>query len=189
MSGAEKRAPVFALVGPSGVGKDSLLAEAAVQVPGLHVVQRVVTRAPEAGGEPCLAVSEEVFADMLEEGAFALHWGAHGLRYGIRWSELAPRVAGHPVVFNGSRGALEQAARVLPELEVLHVTARPEVLADRLAARGRESGAEIEARLARAALPLPPQAGPGLRVHEIDNSGPLAIAAARLVALLQPVRA
>ena len=183
------RGRVFALVGPSGVGKDSLLAEAAARVPGLHVVQRVVTRAAEAGGEPCLAVSEERFEEMLREGDFALHWGAHGLRYGIRWSELAPRAKGRPVVFNGSRGALEQAAQVLPELEVLHVTARPEVLAERLAARGRESAAEITARLSRAALPLPPQINQGLKVHEIDNSGPLEIAAARLVALLQPVRA
>ncbi|MBE9635313.1 phosphonate metabolism protein/1,5-bisphosphokinase (PRPP-forming) PhnN [Salipiger mangrovisoli] len=180
---------VFALVGPSGVGKDSLLAEAAARVPGLHVVQRVVTRAPGAGGEPCLAVSEEVFAEMLAEGAFALHWRAHGLCYGIRRTELAPRAAGRPVVFNGSRGALEQAAQVLPDLEVLHVTARPEVLAARLAARGRESREQIAGRLARAALPLPHALKQGLTVHEIDNSGPLEIAAARLVALFQPVRA
>lgn len=185
MSGTESRAPVFALVGPSGVGKDSLLAEVAPRVPGLHVVQRVITRAPDAGGEPCLAVMLEEFERMREAGDFALHWGAHDLRYGIRWSELAPRAAGRPVVFNGSRGALEQAAELLPELEVLHVTARPEVLAERLAARGRESTAQIAARLARATLPLPG----GLRVHEIDNSGPLEIAATRLVALLQPVRA
>ncbi|MCA0995568.1 phosphonate metabolism protein/1,5-bisphosphokinase (PRPP-forming) PhnN [Alloyangia pacifica] len=189
MTGPEHTAPVFALVGPSGVGKDSLLAEVAPRVPGLHVVQRVITRAPEAGGEPCLAVTQEEFAQMLEAGDFALHWGAHDLRYGIRWSELAPRVAGCPVVFNGSRGALEQAAQLLPELEVLHVTACPDVLAARLAARGRESNAQIEARLARAALPLPPELQQALKVHEIDNSGPLEIAAARLEALLQPVRA
>ncbi|WP_353472674.1 phosphonate metabolism protein/1,5-bisphosphokinase (PRPP-forming) PhnN [Salipiger sp. H15] len=176
---------IFALVGPSGVGKDSLLAEAAARVPGLYVVQRVVTRAPGAGGEPCLAVSEARFDEMLAEGGFALHWGAHGLRYGIRRSELAARAQGRPVVFNGSRGALEQAAGALPELEVLHVTTRPEVLAERLAARGRESATEITARLSRAALPLPA----GLKVHEIDNSGPLDVAADRLVALLQPVRA
>ena len=51
------------------------------------------------------------------------------------------------------------------------------------------AAAEITARLSRAALPLPPQINQGLKVHEIDNSGPLEIAAARLVALLQPVRA
>ena len=51
----------------------------------------------------------------------------------------------------------------------LHVTARPDVLADRLAARGRESAQDIARRLSRPAPAFPE----GLPVTEIDNSGRL----------------
>ncbi len=43
------------------------------------------------------------------------------------------------MIFNGSRAALPEAARVFPDLRVILVTAPEIVLAARLAARGRES--------------------------------------------------
>ena len=173
---------IFALVGPSGVGKDTLLARVAPGLPGLHVVRRVVTRAPEAGGEDHEAVTPAEFEDQRRAGRFALHWQAHGLHYGIPQAELTRA----PVtVFNGSRKHLAAAAAAVPGLEVIHVTATRAALAARLAARGRETAADIAARLDRAAEPLPP----GLCLHVIDNSGDLDTAAAALRALLQPVRA
>jgi len=61
---------IFALVGPSGVGKDTLLARVAPGLPGLHVVRRVVTRAPEAGGEDHEAVTPAEFEDQRRAGRF-----------------------------------------------------------------------------------------------------------------------
>ncbi|SMH53566.1 phosphonate metabolism protein/1,5-bisphosphokinase (PRPP-forming) PhnN [Maritimibacter sp. HL-12] len=173
---------IFAIVGPSGVGKDSLMRAAAQRLPGLHLVRRVITRDPDAGGEDFDAVSREEFQRLHAAGAFALDWEAHGLRYGIP-AEVTRRLArGETVLFNGSRAMLGQAAQVFPALRVIHVTARPEVLAARLAARGRETPAEISARLERARLALPA----GLDVVEIDNSGALETATDALVALLHP---
>lgn len=173
---------LFALVGPSGVGKDSLLAAVRAARPEVHLARRVITRAADAGGETFEAVPEAEFARRLVEGAFALHWRAHGLSYGIPREIDAIMAAGRDVLFNGSRAVLAEAAARYPSLRVLHVTARPETLARRLAGRGRESAEEIAARLARADQALPP----GLAATRICNDGALEMAVAAILDALQP---
>ncbi|MBY6004530.1 phosphonate metabolism protein/1,5-bisphosphokinase (PRPP-forming) PhnN [Salipiger bermudensis] len=175
----------FAVVGPSGVGKDTLMEALAARVPGLHLVRRVITRPESAGGEAFEGVSEADFEARVATGDFALHWRAHGLRYGVPASVDAVLAEGRPALCNLSRAVLPEAAERFAAMRVLHVTARPEVLARRLAGRGRESEDEIATRLARAGFPLPG----GLDVVEIDNSGALEAAVAAALAALQPVRA
>jgi ribose 1,5-bisphosphokinase len=179
------RGRIFTIVGPSGVGKDSLMAEVSGRLPALHMVRRVITRPEEAGGEPFEGVSEAEFQRRAARGDFALQWEAHGLSYGVPRSVCDVIGAGRDAVFNGSRAVLDQARTAFPDLVVLHITARREVLAARLLARGRETPAQIEQRLDRKVQPMPE----GLEVVEIDNSGDLQEAADRLVAWLQPVRA
>lgn len=173
---------LFAVVGPSGVGKDTLIAAACARRPEVHPVRRVITRGAEAGGEWFDSVPEAEFARRLAEGAFALHWRAHGLGYGIPREIDAVLAAGRDVIFNGSRAVLAEAAARYPALRVLHVTARPETLARRLAGRGRESAGEIAARLDRADHALPP----GLAVTRICNDGALETALAAILDALQP---
>lgn len=173
----------FALVGPSGVGKDSLLAAVAAARPDLLVVRRVVTR-PADPTEPFDPCDPATFARREAAGDFALTWDAHGLRYGLPASARQAQLAGRTVIFNGSRGALPQAAAALAPLAVIAVTADPATLAARLAARGREDAAAIAARLAQADRALPDL--PGVPVHHLDNSGPLADTAQALLALLPP---
>lgn len=177
MSGA-----IFAVVGPSGAGKDTLLEAAKRELPELHLVRRVITRPEAAGSENFEGVSEEEFNRRLATGAFALHWRAHGLGYGIPASVREVLAQGGRVVFNGSRAMLQEAALAFRGLRVIHVTARDAILAERLGARGREAAQDIAARLERAKLPLPD----GLNITEIDNSGPLENAVAELIRLLQP---
>ncbi|MFC4216088.1 phosphonate metabolism protein/1,5-bisphosphokinase (PRPP-forming) PhnN [Pseudophaeobacter arcticus] len=178
MTETSAKGPVIAVVGPSGVGKDSLMEALAAGDQNLCLMRRVVTRAPEAGGEDYDAVSEGAFSKLVEEGHFALHWSAHGLHYGIPHQINALRAEGRGVLVNLSRAVLLQAQEIFGDVIVLSVTARPEVLAERLTQRGREDSAEVQRRLARARQPLPA----GLRrLHQIDNSGDLqqAVAAAR----------
>lgn len=172
---------IWAVVGPSGVGKDTLMQAVAAARPDVALVRRVITRAADLGGEAFDAVEEAAFDARLAAGDFALHWAAHGLRYGIPATARAELAAGRLLLFNGSRAMLAEAAQVFAGLRVLHVTARPEVLAARLAARGREGAREIAARLARAEMPLPA----GLAVDEIDNSGALEAAVANVLAVLE----
>jgi len=174
---------LFAVVGPSGVGKDTLLAALAARQPAVHLVRRVITRASDAGGEDFDGVTEAEFSHRVARGDFALHWQAHGLFYGIPVTVRDRLAEGRHVFFNGSRAMLAEAAQVFPGLTVVHVTARPDVLAERLAGRGRETPTEIAKRLERAAIPLPD----GLEMVDIDNSGPLDAAVEKLAALVQPV--
>lgn len=169
------RRRVFAVVGPSGAGKDTLLAAALAERPEIHRVRRVITRPSEAGGEDFEGASEADFARRRAEGAFALHWQAHGLSYALPWREFPQD---RDVVFNGSRRMLRPAADVFPTLRVILVTAPVEVLAERLAARGRESRDDIAARLRRAAdMALPA----GIPVDVIDNGGDLTAAVAAML--------
>jgi ribose 1,5-bisphosphokinase len=185
MSAATQKGPVIAVVGPSGAGKDSVMSGLAVASPGLRIMRRVITRAPEAGGEDYQSVTEVEFDALVRADVFALHWGAHGLRYGIPRDIEKLREGAAGVLVNLSRGVLLQAQEVFDDFRVISVTASPEALAERLAGRGRETRAEVERRLARAAKPLPD----GLRnVITIDNSGDLCTAIKAAQDALQPER-
>lgn len=173
---------IFAVVGPSGAGKDTLIRGAIARRPELRLVRRVITRPSEAGGEDYEGVSEAEFADRLARGAFALDWAAHGLRYGIPRDALS---GSGVILFNGSRAVLPLAARLLPGLRVILVTAPDHILAARLSARGRESLADIQARLSRAAFAMPE----GVPSETVINDGTLERGVTRFLAALQPVSA
>ncbi|WP_342595895.1 ribose 1,5-bisphosphokinase [Salinicola lusitanus] len=137
------------VMGASGVGKDSLLRELRQRRPDLLVAHRYITRA-SGSGENCVELSAAEFAWRRKQGLFCLAWCAHGLNYGVGIEIESWLTAGHTVVLNGSRRALALArARFGESLVPLLVVADAEVLRRRLLARGRETPAEIEARLAR----------------------------------------
>ena len=159
----------IAVVGPSGVGKDSVIQRLVAARSDLHRVRRVITRPESAGGEDFIGVDRDGFAGMVEADAFLLHWDAHGLRYGIPRATTDVLERGDDVIANLSRTALRSAQAAVPRLVVVALTARPDVLAARLAGRGRETAEDIAGRLERAKLTLPE----GLDVVELDNSGAL----------------
>lgn len=176
---------LVAIVGPSGAGKDTLLAGALAQRPGLVLARRVITRPEEAGGEPYEGVSLVEFEARKARGAFALHWVAHGLSYGIPSAILPQIQAGRTVLFNGSRAVLPRAQALFPDLAVILITAERTVLRARLAARGRESGEDLDRRLARAAAAMPE----GIAHEMIDNSGAVDKGVQALVAVLDRLTA
>lgn len=173
---------IFAVVGPSGAGKDTLIEAARLARPDLHIVRRVITRATEAGGEPYDGVTPEEFARRKADGCFVLDWEAHGLSYGIPVSVERAMSEGRDVIFNGSRAMLGPAWEVFPGLTVIHVTASIPVLADRLALRGRESKDEIARRLTRASYEIPY----GIGVRVVENNGRLEDAVSAFLDALQP---
>ncbi len=179
-----KSGRLIAVVGPSGVGKDSVMEGLAAADPTLHLVRRTITRAPELGGEDYDAVSVAEFEDMAARGHFAVHWGAHDLQYGIPASIQTVLTRGHDYLANFSRSALRAGDATFAHFCVLNISARPETLATRLAARGRESQVQIAKRLAQASKPLPD----GLKVMTISNDGMLEETVAKALSLLQPVR-
>ncbi|WP_239494629.1 phosphonate metabolism protein/1,5-bisphosphokinase (PRPP-forming) PhnN [Roseovarius amoyensis] len=173
------------VVGPSGVGKDSVMQALVAARPDLHLVRRVITRPETAGGEVFEGVSEAEFARRRAAGEFALCWPAHGLQYGAPATLRGQLAAGQTCLVNLSRAALAEAERLFDPFLTLHLTAPVAVLAERLAARGREDANAIAARLARADTSLPA----GLsRVVEVANDGPLEATVARVLAAFQAER-
>lgn len=172
---------LVAVVGPSGAGKDTLMAGARARLAGdprFLFVQRSITRPAEAGGEDHAPTVRGAFLAARDAGAFALWWEAHGLLYGVPRTIEAEMEAGRVAVANLSRGVLAEAASRY-RLRVLLITAPAAVLAARLAARGREQADDIAARLAReVALP------PGLDVVTVMNDGTVEQGVARILAAL-----
>ncbi len=170
------------VVGPSGAGKDTLIAaaRAALQDDRRYVFpRRVVTRQAVAALEDHDSVTAAEFALREQHGAYALSWDAHGLRYGLPASIGDDIAAGRTVVVNASRAMIGAAAARFPGARVLLIAAAPEVRAARLAERGRESEAEIAERLNReVAVELP-------NAVRIDNSGALEAGIASFLAALR----
>jgi ribose 1,5-bisphosphokinase len=165
------------VVGPSGGGKDTLLAAAQAALvgdPRVRFVRRVITRTAAAGGEAHEPVTEQEFAARH----FALSWWAHGLAYGIPADIEDDITAGRIVVANASRTIVTEAAKRFP-VYVIEVYAPPSLLALRLAARGREDATGVVRRVARS-VSLP-AAVPACRV--LNDATPMEGASRFLAAL------
>lgn len=167
------------VVGPSGSGKDTLLAGAAAELaadPRFAFARRTVTR--EAANEDHETVDVPTFLARMRAGDFALHWEAHGLHYGVPATELAPLAADGIVVANVSRGIIAEAAGRFSTV-VVEITAGEALRAARLAERGRETGVAIAQRLARQVEPPP-----GVPLRRLSNDGSIRQGIAALVATL-----
>ena len=171
------------LIGPSGSGKDSLLDTARDELNrrGCRVVQRVITRSAEAVGEAAQAVTAEQFLAMQAQGDFALSWQANGLHYGIPKQIDEWLGAGFDVLVNGSRAYLPHARQRYPESLAILLTVGEDTLRQRLLARGRESAADIEARLQRNSRFAVELLANDPAVLVLDNSGALEQTAERLL--------
>jgi ribose 1,5-bisphosphokinase len=141
------------VVGPSGAGKDTLIAGARAACagdPSVVFPRRVITRAATAA-EDHDSVSEQGFQAAAAGGEFALCWEAHGLRYGIPSAIDADIRDGRTVVCNLSRTMIGLVRRRYAAVAVVEVTAPLEVLAARLALRRRDSDGRLSDRVARSA--------------------------------------
>lgn len=183
----ERQGILFLVVGPSGVGKDSLIDGARHRLagdPAFHFPKRLITRPADAGGEDHQAMTAAAF-DLLEtSGGFMLSWQAHGHRYGIPKTAEQALGEGRSVIVNVSRQVIDQARQHWSPLRVLLVSAPHDVLAARLAGRGREQADDIQRRLQRASAYVIS----GDDVREVVNADELERIIDRFVALLKEER-
>ena len=139
------------IVGPSGAGKDTVLAHVRAAMAGsdrIHIPRRVVTRVAD-GTEDHDTLSDAAFQQAAAEGAFMVWWDAHGHSYGIPASAEDAVRAGRTVICNVSRTVLAPLRLRFAAVTVVLVTAPIDVLAQRLTARARKSDGDVAERLAR----------------------------------------
>ena len=139
------------VVGPSGAGKDTLLGLAGATCAGdgnIVFARRVVTR--EASSfEDNVQLSVDDFCTALARGEFAMHWEAHGHRYGLPRTIDDDIRAGRTVVVNVSRSVIDVMRHAYVNVLVVAITAPSDVLAQRLAMRARTSDGMLQDRLTR----------------------------------------
>lgn len=168
------------VVGPSGVGKDTLIDGARIELAGderFHFARRAITRAADAGGEDHEAISVDEFERRRETGAFFASWRAHGLDYGVPATIVERLTNGQNVILNGSRGQVANIAAAYPNVDVITIDAPPELIERRLRLRGRESEADVLQRRLR------PEVAPveGVTYATVMNSGSIADGVAQLI--------
>jgi ribose 1,5-bisphosphokinase len=142
------------VVGPSGAGKDTLIAHARAACRGdARVVfpARVVTRPPSAF-EDNEFMPSSAFEQAAANGAFAVWWSAHGHMYGIPLAVDFDIETGRTVVCNVSRAVVGVARARYANVVTVLVTAPQDVLRSRLAARERASDGRVSDRMRRAEL-------------------------------------
>ena len=174
-----------AVVGPSGAGKDTLLQLVAARMhgdPTIRFARRIVTRCAHAAVEDHDEMAPEAFDAAERAGHFCLSWRAHDLGYGLPAALNDDLAAGRTVVANVSRRVLKTAAERFARLAVVEITAPHALLVRRLAARGRETPAAIEARLARQVELTAPEHAEAL--HRIVNDTRPEAGAAMLQAIV-----
>lgn len=184
-AGAAGSGIFVAVAGPSGAGKDSLIAGAKAAFAGddrVVFARRVITR-PVDDSEPYESATPLAFRLRAEGGGFALWWAANGLSYGLPASLLDEFESGKVIVANVSRDMTPVIRSRFPRVLIVHVTANAQTLAQRLEQRGREPADQRADRLARALLK-----DQALEADiRIENNGALTDSIAAFVAVLTSV--
>jgi ribose 1,5-bisphosphokinase len=171
------------ICGPSGVGKDSLIAwsrSALSGQPNIFFARRLVTRIAQPGSDDD-TVDEADFLSLCQSGGLRWHWQAHGFYYGISDSYADHVGSGGLVVVNGSRSHVH-GLPASPDVKRVEITASPDNIAARLVQRGRDSQEAVVHRLARNAELK--QVRPSNADLIISNDADIAVAGATLVTYL-----
>ncbi|CAN1505191.1 COG3709 Uncharacterized component of phosphonate metabolism [Rhabdaerophilaceae bacterium] len=128
-----------AIVGPSGAGKDTIITGLRPRLPAdrFFFPRRLITRQADTT-EDSQYLPEPAFFSSKIAGEFLISWEANGLHYAIAREARAELELGRHVLANLSRNAIPSLKLLLPRVLVVHVTARRDVLEERLRLRGRE---------------------------------------------------
>lgn len=172
------------VMGPSGAGKDTVLRlarRALVAGEKIAFAHRYITRPADPRHENYIVLSPDEFETRRVGGLLAFDWRVYGFSYGVGIEIDAWRRAGFVVVVSGSREHFRNWRPPAGDVSPVLITVPQDLLAQRLASRGREDAAARAERLWRAGQFT--LADPG--TIEIDNSGPPERAAAALLDLLR----
>ncbi len=176
--------------GPSGVGKDTIIAALAARPrdPDYHYVVTCTTRAPRPGEIPGVSyqfLTPEAFHALRDAGELLEANEVHGHWYGTPRREVARALAdGYDVILKiDVQGARVVKARVPDALLVFIVPPSLEALFQRLRSRATENAHQLELRQRNAAIELARQ-GDYDRVV-VNETGEIERTAAEIEAIIE----
>ena len=140
---------------PSGGGKGTLIQEVLESVPNLGYSVSYTTRAPRFGeehGQHYHFVTKQEFADEIAAGGFLEYAEVHGNMYGTSAASVERIMSeGNDVILEiDVQGAISIMEKVREAVSIFILPPSFEVLKARLMARGSESEADLDLRLANA---------------------------------------
>lgn len=177
---------LYVLVGPSGVGKGTVVKALRKAHPQVNVAVSATTRLPRPGerdGIDYHFLSEAQFDELVASDGF-VEWAiVHGQkRYGTLRSEIAKYIArGEDVILEIDLAGARQVRRTNPDACFIFLQAPSQkILQERLRGRGTEGEAEVTRRLQTAEIEM---AAAGEFEHIVVNNHPDQ-AASELAALM-----
>lgn len=136
---------IVLIVGPSGVGKDTLLKGARKILKNeINFVRRYITRKPDKN-EKNYFLDEFAFEILKHNSFFASSWNAHGNYYAIAKNSIKNKVN----IISVSRAKISDFEKQYDKVYTINITVPKEELRNRLLLRKRESLEQIEKRLNR----------------------------------------
>jgi guanylate kinase len=155
VNNATLRGMLFVVSSPSGGGKGTIIRHVLEVVENLSYSVSYTTRAPRPGevnGREYFFVSRDIFEEMSATGEF-LEWACvHGNLYGTAKRQIAEETAaGLDIILEVDvQGAASVRQLLMDSVSIFILPPSPEVLRQRLLARGTDTPEELEVRLRNA---------------------------------------
>jgi len=138
---------IILIVGPSGVGKDTLINYLKKELDNnddYNFINRYITRIPDEN-EKNYYLGEEAFRILNDQGFFVSSWYAHKNCYGIAKNDILEGIN----IISISRKHISDFEENYEHVTTVHVTLPKLMLLERLRLRKRESEAQIMQRIKR----------------------------------------
>jgi guanylate kinase len=184
--------PLLVVVsGPSGVGKDAVLARLRADHPAAHFAITATTRPPrsrERDGDDYHFLSDEEYDRLLAEDGFLENATVYGHRYGVPKAQVREALArGQDVIVRVDVQGAGTIKRLAPNAVFIFLApASLEELEERLRRRNTEGGSALRLRLDTARQEMACQEGFDYVV--INRQGELDEAVSQILAIIEEER-
>ena len=186
------KTPLLVVIsGPSGVGKDAVLAGVRAAHPDAHFAVTVTTRPPrsrERDGDDYHFLSDEEYNRLLAEDGFLEHAAVYSHRYGVPKAQVREALArGQDVIVRVDVQGASTIKRLAPNAVFIFLApASLEELEERLRRRNTEGESALRLRLDTARQEMACQEGFDYVV--INREGGLAEAVSQILAIIEEER-